>query len=116
MVIRFNSKPAIAPCAAQFRSRSGNGMDKPQQPAEPQYEEEREPQLRRDTDLRASNWHELSEYLFEESWQESLGRFRSSFAFRGMSDASFNLKTSLMRMGGHYERQEGHLLRNFRKY
>src|SRR5947209_7571565 len=67
-------------------------------------------------DIRISSWTELNECLYEGSWLESLGRFRSQFAFRGMSVASHNLKTSLMRLGGEFDQYEGHLLRNFRKY
>src|SRR5687768_2519398 len=67
-------------------------------------------------DIQVSSWNELQEKLFEESWQEPLGRFRSNLAFRGMSDATNDLKTSLIRLGGPYEHQENHLLRNFRKY
>lgn len=67
-------------------------------------------------DLRVSSWNELNERLYEESWREPLGRFRSNFAFRGLSDASNDLKTSLMRLGSGYEALESHLLRNFRKY
>jgi hypothetical protein len=67
-------------------------------------------------DFRVSSWNELNDRLFEESWQEALGRLRSNFAFRGVSDAGFNLDTSLMRLGRHYDKQEGHILRNFRKY
>jgi hypothetical protein len=67
-------------------------------------------------EIRISSWNELNEKLYEGSWQEPLGRFRSNFAFRGMADASNDLKTSLVRLGGSYEQQEGHLLRNFRKY
>src|SRR4029453_6454336 len=33
-----------------------------------------------------------------------------------MQDAAADLSTSLSRLGGQYPRQEGHLLRNFRKY
>jgi hypothetical protein len=58
----------------------------------------------------------LNEQLYYGSWQEPLGRFRSNFAFRGQADSSFDLTTSLMRLGGAYGKQEGHLLRNFRKY
>ncbi|MDQ3930951.1 MAG: FRG domain-containing protein, partial [Chloroflexota bacterium] len=62
------------------------------------------------------SWNELNECLYEESWSERLGRFRSNFAFRGMQDAGFDLTTSLVRLGGVYEAHEDDLLRNFRKY
>lgn len=67
-------------------------------------------------DIRVSSWNELNERLYEGSWKPALGRFRAPFAFRGQSDSSFDMTTSLMRLGGAYEKQEGHLLRNFRKY
>ncbi len=67
-------------------------------------------------DIVVSSWTELNERLYEGSWQEALGRFRSNLAFRGMANASFDLRTSLMRLGGAYEQLESHLLRNFRKY
>jgi hypothetical protein len=62
------------------------------------------------------SWNELTDRLYAESWQANLGRFRSKYAFRGMQDAAADLSTSLSRLGGNYPRQEGHLLRNFRKY
>lgn len=67
-------------------------------------------------EVRAASWGELHELLFEGSWRESIGRFRSRFAFRGMGRSSYGLETSLMRLGGEDPRHEGHLLRNFRKY
>ncbi len=67
-------------------------------------------------DIIVSNWNELNERLYEESWNERLGRFRSNFAFRGMQNASFDLTTSLARLGGDYPSHEDDLLRNFRKY
>src|SRR5262249_21313310 len=67
-------------------------------------------------DVRVSSWSELNERLYEGSYQEKLGRFRSHFAFRGLADVAWDLQTSLMRLGGPYEKLEGHLLRNFRKY
>lgn len=67
-------------------------------------------------EITVSSWNELNECLFDESWKASLGRFRSNFAFRGLSDASYSLNTSLTRLGGEFEKLEGHLLRNFRKY
>ena len=54
--------------------------------------------------------------LYASSWQEELGRFRSNFAFRGMADAGNDLRTSLTRLGGAYQGQEGHILRAFQKY
>ncbi|MFN8497830.1 MAG: FRG domain-containing protein [Anaerolineae bacterium] len=63
-----------------------------------------------------TTWNELLEQLYKGSWNEALGRYRSSFAFRGLSDASYDLMTSLMRLGGPYGDLERHLLRNFRKY
>ena len=67
-------------------------------------------------ETRVTSWLELQERLFEGSWQEPLARFRSSFAFRGMFDASATLATSLSRLGGPYVQNESHLLRAFRKY
>ncbi len=67
-------------------------------------------------EIRVSSWTELNEVLYASSWQETLGRFRSNWAFRGVGDASDDLRTTLMQLGGDYARLEGHLLRNFRKY
>ncbi|HXE54009.1 MAG TPA: FRG domain-containing protein, partial [Tepidisphaeraceae bacterium] len=68
-------------------------------------------------DIRVSSWSELQERLYEGSWQQSLHRFRSTMSFRGMFDAAADLTTSLVRLGGPaHARQEGNLLRNFRKY
>ena len=68
------------------------------------------------TEVRVSSWSELTDRLYEEAWNEPLGRFRSHFAFRGDPDAAARLTTSLMRLGPGFEELEGHLLRNFRKY
>ena len=46
----------------------------------------------------------------------TIGRFRSPYAFRGMCAANRDLTSSLIRLGLSYEKQEGHMLRNFRKY
>jgi hypothetical protein len=64
----------------------------------------------------ASSWSQLTDLLFEGAWDEPLKRFRSPFAFRGLSDADYSLQTSLTRLGGAYEKVEGHLIRNFIKY
>jgi hypothetical protein len=62
------------------------------------------------------SWDELQRELFADSWNEKIGRFRSRFAFRGLSCADYRLETTLMRLGGDYTKLERHLLRNFRKY
>ena len=67
-------------------------------------------------EVRVESWSELHERLYEGSWQEEIGRFRSTYAFRGRNDAAETLATSLQRLGGHGETLESHLLRNFRKY
>ena len=67
-------------------------------------------------DIRIASWSDLTERLYADAWKPSLGRFRSNFAFRGMQDANDDLTTSLRRLRGPIARQEGHLLRNFRKY
>src|SRR5437763_1796261 len=68
------------------------------------------------TDVRGSAWSERQCRLYEDSWQPSLRRFRSPFAFRGLSNAAYVPETTLTRMGGEYGRREQSLLRNFRKY
>ena len=65
---------------------------------------------------RAESWGHLQELLFSASWNEALGRFRSPGAFRGLSDATYCLDTTLMRLGGPFDQLEHHLLRNFVKY
>lgn len=67
-------------------------------------------------EIRVSSWVELQEALFEDSWNPSIRRFRSPYAYRGVADAKSPLVTSLMRLGGPYHDMEAHLLRNFRKY
>jgi hypothetical protein len=66
-------------------------------------------------EIRVNSWNELNERLFEGSWNPSLGRFRSSSAFRGQPDVRNDLRTSITRLGEPVE-LENHLLRNFRKY
>ena len=67
-------------------------------------------------EIRVSSWDELQHQLFEDSWSPDIGRFRSRYAFRGLSDASYRLETTLMRLGGCFVDLEPHLLRNFKKY
>lgn len=70
------------------------------------------------------DWEELQSALYDDSWNENLGRHRSPYVFRGLSDADYGLETSLIRLmegdeavpDDEYENIESHLLRNFGKY
>jgi hypothetical protein len=61
-------------------------------------------------------WTELQDVLFEDSYDPTIQRYRSNFAFRGMVNRGWALETSLMRLGGPYAVLERALLRNFKKY
>lgn len=67
-------------------------------------------------DIIISSWSEVQEKLFQGIWNDAIQRFRSPFVYRGLSDASYRLASSLIRLGGAYARLERHLLRSFRKY
>jgi len=67
-------------------------------------------------DVVVNSWAQLQDELFADSWNEDLGRFRSRYAFRGLSDTGYDLETTLYRLGGDYATLERHLLRNFKKY
>lgn len=67
-------------------------------------------------EVRIGSWSELQDQLFVDSWRPELCCFRSPFVFRGLSDASYRLETTLVRLGGNFSELEPHLLRNFRKY
>jgi len=67
-------------------------------------------------DIRVASWAELNDRLYEGSWNPRLGRHRSPCAYRGVADASFDLTTGLMRLGGDFASLEAHILRAFRKY
>jgi hypothetical protein len=65
----------------------------------------------------ANDWNHLQDLLFADSWRGEISRYRSPYAFRGVSLAiSSELTTSLQRLGGDAEANERRLLRNFRKY
>jgi hypothetical protein len=68
------------------------------------------------TEITAESWEQLHGLLYEESWQPTIHRHRSSWAYRGRADAAEDLRTSLLRLGGEPEQLEGHLLRAFRRY
>lgn len=65
-----------------------------------------------------ATWSSVLDALYAESWNPDLSRFRSPFAFRGLSAADHVLSSSLVRLAGDADirRLELALLRNFRKY
>jgi hypothetical protein len=67
-------------------------------------------------EIRVESWTELHELLFEDSWQERLGRHRSNFAYRGRALATEGLETSLQRLSADPGSLEAPLIRSFRKY
>lgn len=73
-------------------------------------------------EYKVNSWEEIHKILFINSEDKKIKRFRSPYAFRGLSNKDYNLMTSLIRLRGKFEETEQikkieqHLLRNFRKY
>jgi hypothetical protein len=65
-----------------------------------------------------NTWLDVLDALYADSWNARLRRFRSRFAYRGVSIQADALQSSLARLtaGAHVERIELGLLRSFRKY
>lgn len=63
-------------------------------------------------------WNELNDELFSESYNSSISRHRSTFAYRGVKVQSWPLRNSLTRLasGRSYDKLEENLLKQFRKY
>jgi hypothetical protein len=67
-------------------------------------------------DFTVTSWEQLVEEVYRNAWKPELERFRSDYAFRGLSDCSYRLENSFLRNSGNRPDLEYHLLRNFRKY
>ncbi len=67
-------------------------------------------------DIVVKSWSHLVEEVYHDAWKPHLGRFRSDYAFRGLSDCRYRLESSFLRNCGNRPDLEYHLLRNFRKY
>ncbi|HPF50983.1 MAG TPA: FRG domain-containing protein [Draconibacterium sp.] len=67
-------------------------------------------------DIQIESWNQLVDEVYHDSWKPSLERFRSDYAFRGLSDARYRLENSFLRNCGNRPELEYHILRNFRKY
>lgn len=62
-----------------------------------------------------NSWIELQEILFNNQMTE-IDRHRSEYLYRGVSNISYGLETSIQRLGTTPSKMESHLLRNFKKY
>ena len=51
-------------------------------------------------DYVVSSWEELCEEVYHDAWKPGMGRYRSDYAFRGLSDSSYELKNSFLRNCG----------------
>ena len=66
-------------------------------------------------DIRVTNWMELL-HVLSNMPQNKFDRYRSDFVYRGLANESWDLKTSLKRLGKHAPTVEQPLLRSFHKY
>lgn len=66
-------------------------------------------------ELVPEDWKDLHNYLFNEQDKE-IGRYRSQYAYRGVSNFDFGLETSIQRIGRRPSDCEWHIIRNFQKY
>ena len=53
-----------------------------------------------------TSWEMLNTELFADSWQPDIRRHRSSWAFRGVSRASYDLSSTLQRLGHKGSKQD----------
>ena len=66
--------------------------------------------------LEPKTWSEVYEALFADTFNPRTERYKSRYAFRGLSTDTYPLETSLMRLRGEFAEVEEHLLRQFSKY
>ena len=53
-----------------------------------------------DNDIVVKGWEDLFEKLYEGSWKDRMGRFRADYAYRGVSDKSYQLVSRFLRNSG----------------
>lgn len=69
------------------------------------------------TEIKITNLDDIKDLVFDLTQNHENNRYQSAYLYRGMSDSSFELKTSLMRnCGDKASLLEMHLLENFIKY
>lgn len=66
-------------------------------------------------ELQAEGWDDLQSFLFN-VYESDKDRFRSKYAYRGVSNKDYGLETSIQRIGRMPSEVENHLIRNFQKY
>jgi hypothetical protein len=66
--------------------------------------------------VNVTNWSDLNEALFSNTWDNSIKRFRSTFAYRGVNVHSYPLANGLSRLGKPYDSLEQNLIKQFKKY
>jgi len=64
----------------------------------------------------ARDWLHLMDLLHDDTFDPSIDRFRSTYAYRGMSSASWDMITSLARLGAPYDGMELNIVKQFEKY
>lgn len=69
-----------------------------------------------DNILEPQTWNDVYEALFDDTYNPRIGRYKSRFAYRGVSSDLYDLSTSLMRLEGDFSTVEFHILRQFKKY
>jgi len=80
---RIYQKDAVASAPNRWTQRSGSKT----QDCGPR--DGRQSNMR---ELRIQSWSALQEELYRDSWNGEIGRFRSRYAFRGLSDAGLDLR------------------------
>lgn len=66
--------------------------------------------------ITVNNWNDLNDCLFDKTWDSTINRHRSTFAYRGVSDESWFIENGLSRLGKPYKNMEQNLLKQFKKY
>lgn len=69
--------------------------------------------------IEATSWQQIDEALTRNAWNERLQRFRSDDVFRGVSEVSWSMESSLTRLGyapDNIRRMESVILNGFIKY
>jgi hypothetical protein len=67
-------------------------------------------------EITVSTWQELEQELFADSWNPTIKRHRSTFAYRGLGSSSYSLINGLTRLGAPYPNMERNLIKQFKKY